>query len=249
MATWCASWSLEGNPPLIADPGSLPRRKPAADLAPPRQLADRPAHPPDVKHLQLPGAGPRQAEYDPLQVSRPRRFSAGCTSLLFAARYLACCCCRTNAPSSSSPALSRRPAGARPDGGDSRPARSAAARLRLPALARPRPGRPPTAHEFADLRRHLREEGGGSFQQLRTTCAATWRSTTWSGTSYRSRDIAEQLGFPSPSAFHRAFKKWTGLTLARTGTRRKPEAQPSSHGEARCAVGRAPANGCGRPTA
>jgi AraC-like DNA-binding protein len=32
------------------------------------------------------------------------------------------------------------------------------------------------------------------------------------GADLSLQQIAEQLGFSEPSAFHRAFKKWTGLT-------------------------------------
>lgn len=59
------------------------------------------------------------------------------------------------------------------------------------------------------LRRRLREEGE-SYQsikdQLRRDQAITYLSHTQRSVS----DIASELGFAEPSAFHRAFKKWTG---------------------------------------
>jgi AraC-like DNA-binding protein len=59
------------------------------------------------------------------------------------------------------------------------------------------------------LRRRLREEGE-SYQsikdQLRRDLAITYLSDTQRSVS----DIARELGFAEPSAFHRAFKKWTG---------------------------------------
>jgi AraC-like DNA-binding protein len=59
------------------------------------------------------------------------------------------------------------------------------------------------------LRRRLREEGE-SYQsikdQLRRDRAITYLSHTQRSVS----DIALELGFAEPSAFHRAFRKWTG---------------------------------------
>jgi AraC-like DNA-binding protein len=63
----------------------------------------------------------------------------------------------------------------------------------------------------ATVRRRLQEEGE-SYQsikdQLRRDLAISYLSD--SGRSVV--DIALELGFAEPSAFHRAFKKWTGAS-------------------------------------
>ncbi|MBL8428477.1 MAG: AraC family transcriptional regulator [Dechloromonas sp.] len=72
----------------------------------------------------------------------------------------------------------------------------------------------------ATLRRRLDDEGQSYrsiLDDLRRDLAITLLSDTQQGIS----EIAEALGFAEPSAFHRAFKKWTG-------------ARP---GEYRCAIG------------
>jgi len=63
----------------------------------------------------------------------------------------------------------------------------------------------------ATLRRRLHEEGE-SYQsikdQLRRDVAITYLSDSEKSVT----DIALELGFAEPSAFHRAFKKWTGAS-------------------------------------
>jgi len=61
------------------------------------------------------------------------------------------------------------------------------------------------------LRRHLREEGS-SFQELKDQLRRDIAIYHLSRADLSLQQIAEQLGFSEPSAFHRAFKKWTGLT-------------------------------------
>ncbi|MGH8384117.1 MAG: AraC family transcriptional regulator [Pseudomonas sp.] len=61
------------------------------------------------------------------------------------------------------------------------------------------------------LRRHLREEGT-SFQELKDQLRRDIAIYHLRRTDLSLQQIAEQLGFSEPSAFHRAFKKWTGLT-------------------------------------
>ncbi|WP_339487142.1 AraC family transcriptional regulator [Pseudomonas sp. EL_65y_Pfl2_R95] len=61
------------------------------------------------------------------------------------------------------------------------------------------------------LRRHLREEGS-SFQGLKDNLRRDLAIYHLSRDDISIQVIAEQLGFSEPSAFHRAFKKWTGLT-------------------------------------
>ncbi len=61
------------------------------------------------------------------------------------------------------------------------------------------------------LRRHLREEGS-SFQELKDHLRRDLAIYHLGRDELSIQDIAEQLGFSEPSAFHRAFKKWTGLT-------------------------------------
>ncbi|MEH6364617.1 MAG: AraC family transcriptional regulator [Pseudomonas marincola] len=61
------------------------------------------------------------------------------------------------------------------------------------------------------LRRHLREEGC-SFQELKDQLRRDLAIYHLGRDELSIQAIAEQLGFSEPSAFHRAFKKWTGLT-------------------------------------
>ncbi len=57
----------------------------------------------------------------------------------------------------------------------------------------------------------LREEGS-SFQELKDHLRRDLAIYHLGRDELAIQDIAEQLGFSKPSAFHRAFKKWTGLT-------------------------------------
>ncbi len=139
---------------------------------------------------------------------------------------------------------------ARPDGGDSL---TSQIRRLLGRDCRRWPDLDQVARQLhmssQTLRRHLREEGG-SFQQLKDHLRRDLAIYHLGRDELSIQDIAEQLGFSEPSAFHRAFKKWTGLTPARTGTRRKPEAQPSSWRRSPLrSWSSTVANGCGRPTA
>jgi AraC-like DNA-binding protein len=61
------------------------------------------------------------------------------------------------------------------------------------------------------LRRHLREEGT-SFQELKDQLRRDIAIYHLGRADLSLQQIAEQLGFSEPSAFHRAFKKWTGVT-------------------------------------
>ena len=61
------------------------------------------------------------------------------------------------------------------------------------------------------LRRHLREEGT-SFQALKDELRRDIAIYHLGRADLSLQEIAEQLGFSEPSAFHRAFKKWTGVT-------------------------------------
>ncbi|RBJ78997.1 AraC family transcriptional regulator [Pseudomonas sp. MWU12-2534b] len=61
------------------------------------------------------------------------------------------------------------------------------------------------------LRRHLREEGS-SFQGLKDELRRDIAIFHLGRADLSLQQIAEHLGFSEPSAFHRAFKKWTGLT-------------------------------------
>jgi AraC-like DNA-binding protein len=151
------------------------------------------------------------AEYD-LLFSCPLEFSTPHSSLLFHSRYL-------NMPLLQDERtlklfLERSPADllSRPDDGD-----SLSSQLRR-LLSRDSSRWPDleavAAHLHISpqtLRRHLREEGS-SFQELKDQLRRDIAIYHLSRANLSLQQIAEQLGFSEPSAFHRAFKKWTGLT-------------------------------------
>lgn len=141
-----------------------------------------------------------------------RRFSAGRTSLLFHARYLAMPLLQDERTLKQF--LQHSPADllARPDGGDSLISqirrllgRDCSNWPDLDTVAQQLHMSPQT------LRRHLREEGS-SFQELKDHLRRDLAIYHLGRADLTIQDIAEQLGFSEPSAFHRAFKKWTGLT-------------------------------------
>ena len=61
------------------------------------------------------------------------------------------------------------------------------------------------------LHRRLREEGT-SFQQLKDQCRRDTAVAYLTSGNYTTAQLAELMGFSDSSTFHRAFKKWTGLT-------------------------------------
>ena len=151
------------------------------------------------------------AEYE-LMFSCPLAFDAECTSLLFHSRYLSMPLLQDERTLKHF--LERSPADllSRPDDGD-----SLSSRLRR-LLSRDSAQWPDleavAAHLHISpqtLRRHLREEGT-SFQELKDQLRRDIAIYHLGRADLSLQQIAEQLGFSEPSAFHRAFKKWTGLT-------------------------------------
>lgn len=63
----------------------------------------------------------------------------------------------------------------------------------------------------ATLRRRLQEENS-SFQHLKDDCRAEEACLLLAQQPLDMRDIAERLGFTEVSTFHRAFRKWKGIT-------------------------------------
>lgn len=151
------------------------------------------------------------AEYD-LLFPCPLVFSADRSSLLFHSRYLPMPLLQDERTLKHF--LERSPADllSRPDDGD-----SLSSRLRR-LLSRDSTRWPDldavAAHLHISpqtLRRHLREEGT-SFQALKDQLRRDIAIYHLGRADLSLQQIAEQLGFSEPSAFHRAFKKWTGLT-------------------------------------
>jgi AraC-like DNA-binding protein len=64
------------------------------------------------------------------------------------------------------------------------------------------------------LRRRLKREGT-SFQQLKDDARCEVAKLWLARPELSINEVALQLGFTDPSAFHRAFRKWTGLTPGR----------------------------------
>jgi AraC-like DNA-binding protein len=61
------------------------------------------------------------------------------------------------------------------------------------------------------LRRRLKSEGT-TFQQLKDTCRCEAAKDYLARQEISINQVAVQMGFTDPSAFHRSFKKWTGQT-------------------------------------
>lgn len=150
-------------------------------------------------------------EYEAL-LPCPRQFSAAQTTLHFHIRYLTMPLLQDERTLKQF--LQHSPADllARPHGGHSLNSqirrllgRDCAAWPDLESVAKQLHMSPQT------LRRHLREEGA-SFQELKDQLRRDMAIYHLGRDEFSLQLIAEQLGFSEPSAFHRAFKKWTGLT-------------------------------------
>jgi len=62
----------------------------------------------------------------------------------------------------------------------------------------------------ATLRRHLKHEGY-TYQSIKDDLRRDIAIGELQGTRRTIADIASAVGFAEPSAFHRAFRKWTGM--------------------------------------
>ena len=63
----------------------------------------------------------------------------------------------------------------------------------------------------ATLRRRLRSEGQ-SFAAIKDELRGALAQSLLRGHALSVAEIATELGFTEPSAFHRAFRKWTGTS-------------------------------------
>ncbi|MNQ64905.1 Urease operon transcriptional activator [compost metagenome] len=157
-------------------------------------------------------AEPAHASEYELLFPNNRHFDAPRISLRFHARYLAMPLLQDERTLKHF--LEHSPADllARPDGGDSLISQI---RRLLGRDCRTWPDLDAVAQHLhtspQTLRRHLREEGS-SFQELKDHLRRDLAIYHLGRDELSIQDIAEQLGFSEPSAFHRAFKKWTGLT-------------------------------------
>ncbi len=76
------------------------------------------------------------------------------------------------------------------------------------------------------LRRRLRREGV-TFQQLKDNCRHEAAVTYLRDSEESINSIAYMTGFTDPSAFHRSFKKWTGITPGEYRSRLLEEERPA----------------------
>ena len=65
----------------------------------------------------------------------------------------------------------------------------------------------------ATLRRRLKQEGT-TYQSIRDALRRDLAIARLADTTQTIAEIAHALGFAEPSAFHRAFRKWTGVRPA-----------------------------------
>ena len=157
-------------------------------------------------------AEPEHAKEYALLFPCPHHFATDANSLLFKARYLDMPLLQDERTLKHF--LKHSPADllARPDGGDSLVSQI---RRLLGRDCRHWPDLESVASQLhispQTLRRHLREEGS-RFQLLKDQLRRDLAIYHLGRHDLPLQDIAEQLGFSEPSAFHRAFKKWTGLT-------------------------------------
>jgi AraC-like DNA-binding protein len=82
-------------------------------------------------------------------------------------------------------------------------------------FSRELPGLPEMADRLctttATLHRRLKKEGT-SWQQVKDEARCDAAINYLAKGKHSSSEVAELMGFSDPSAFHRAFKKWTGKT-------------------------------------
>jgi len=72
------------------------------------------------------------------------------------------------------------------------------------------------------LRRRLKREGT-TFQQLKDSCRCEASKLHLERPELSINEVALQMGFTDPSAFHRSFKKWTGQTPGQFRASRRQE--------------------------
>lgn len=77
------------------------------------------------------------------------------------------------------------------------------------------------------LRRRLRREGM-TFQQLKDECRRDAAIAYLGNPELSINAVAALMGFTDPSAFHRSFKKWTGMTPGEYRSRELSHMQPRS---------------------